>query len=276
MPIIGPFAPLSPVEWRTRNELILRYSAVILRGAYFVIKCIDVAFVLLSSKFWRAAMLLLIDNYDSFVHNLARYFERLGQPTHVARNDAIEVTSVRALKPAAVILSPGPCTPREAGVSLELVRELHAEFPMLGVCLGHQVIAEALGGRIVRAPLPVHGQSSEIWHCGSGLFDGLPSPIRVGRYHSLVAEPTSLGDSLRPTAWTADGVVMAFEHRQLPVFGVQFHPESILTECGYELLANFLSLAGISSRGDAGELGAHERPQSAAAGPPLPNRPVTF
>src|SRR5262245_57712987 len=134
-------------------------------------------------------MLLLIDNYDSFVHNLARYFERLGQATHVVRNDAIDVTSARAMKPTAIVLSPGPCTPREAGVSLELVRELHSEVPMLGVCLGHQVIAEALGGQIVRAPLPVHGRESEIRHDGSGLFAGLPPTIRVGRYHSLVAEP---------------------------------------------------------------------------------------
>ena len=184
-------------------------------------------------------MLLLIDNYDSFVHNLARYFERLGQPTRVVRNDAIDVASARAMKPTAIVLSPGPCTPQEAGVSLELVRELHAEVPMLGVCLGHQVIAEALGGRIVRAPVPVHGQASEIRHDGSRLFCGMPPTFRVGRYHSLVAEPASLGEPLRPTAWTADGVVMAFEHRQLPVYGVQFHPESILTEYGYEMLANF-------------------------------------
>src|SRR6478736_6712364 len=134
-------------------------------------------------------MLLLIDNYDSFVHNLARYFERLGQATHVVRNDAIDVASARAMKPTAIVLSPGPCTPREAGVSLELVRELRSEVPMLGVCLGHQVIAEALGGRIVRAPMPVHGQASEIHHDGSQLFRRLPPTFRVGRYHSLVAEP---------------------------------------------------------------------------------------
>jgi anthranilate synthase/aminodeoxychorismate synthase-like glutamine amidotransferase len=221
-------------------------------------------------------MLLLIDNYDSFVHNLARYFEQLGQATNVVRNDAIDAATAGALKPDAIVLSPGPCTPREAGVSLKLVRALHAEVPMLGVCLGHQVIAEALGGRIVRAPVPVHGQASEIRHDGSPLFDGLPPIFRVGRYHSLVAEPASLGEMLRPTAWTADGVVMAFEHRQLPVYGVQFHPESILTEYGYEMLANFLRLAGLACREDASELGALERPSVVTPRRPLPSQPVTF
>jgi anthranilate synthase component II len=221
-------------------------------------------------------MLLLIDNYDSFVHNLARYFERLGQATVVLRNDAIDVPQARVLQPSAIVLSPGPCTPREAGVSLELVRELHTEVPMLGVCLGHQVIAEALGGRIVRAPAPVHGQASEISHSGRRLFEGLPPTMRVGRYHSLVAEPSSLNDVLRPTAWTSDGVIMAFEHRQLPVFGVQFHPESILTEFGYEMLANFLRLAGLACREDASELAALERPSVITPGPLVPSQPVTF
>ncbi len=221
-------------------------------------------------------MLLLIDNYDSFVHNLARYFERLGQQTHVVRNDSIGVAAVRKLRPDAIVLSPGPCTPREAGASLEIVRKLHAELPMFGVCLGHQVIAEALGGRIVRATEPVHGQVSKVRHCGAGLFDALPSPIEVGRYHSLVAEPASLGKSLRPTAWTEDGVVMAFEHNRLPVFGVQFHPESILTEFGYELLANFLTLARIPFHGDPCQLAACERPAAATRILELPNQPVTF
>ncbi len=220
-------------------------------------------------------MLLLIDNYDSFVHNLARYFERLGQATHVVRNDAIGVAKVRAMKPAAIVMSPGPCTPREAGVSLELTRELHREVPMLGVCLGHQVIVEALSGRLVRAEVPVHGRASEIRHDGSRLFEGLPSAFRVGRYHSLVAEPSSLGEALRPTAWTADGVIMALEHREFPVFGVQFHPESILTEFGYELLANFLRVAGLPCSEWASELAALERP-----GPKMsqqwPTQPVTF
>jgi anthranilate synthase/aminodeoxychorismate synthase-like glutamine amidotransferase len=188
-------------------------------------------------------MLLLIDNYDSFVHNLARYFERLGQETVVVRNDAINVTGIRRLQPAAIVHSPGPCTPREAGASLEIVRTLYAELPILGVCLGHQVIAEALGGRVVRAPSPVHGQSSQITHDGAGLFAGVSSPLAVGRYHSLVAEPETLPADLRPTAWTEDGVLMAFEHVRYPVYGVQFHPESILTENGKVLLGNFLTLA---------------------------------
>jgi anthranilate synthase/aminodeoxychorismate synthase-like glutamine amidotransferase len=221
-------------------------------------------------------MLLLIDNYDSFVHNLARYFERLGQATRVVRNDAVTIDGVFAARPAAIVLSPGPCTPREAGVSLELVRELHGEIPMLGVCLGHQVIAEALGGHVVRARMPVHGQSSEIRHSGRGLFEGLPSPMRVGRYHSLVAEPESLREPLRATAWTSDGVVMALEHERFPVFGVQFHPESILTECGYELLSNFLRLAGIACNDSARRLAAEEKKSSAETGRPLPSQPVTF
>ena len=221
-------------------------------------------------------MLLLIDNYDSFVHNLARYFERLGQPTHVVRNDSIDIRSARDLNPAAIVLSPGPCTPQEAGVSLELVHELHGDVPMLGVCLGHQVIAEALGAQIVRGAVPVHGQASEIRHDGSPLFHGLPATIRVGRYHSLVAEPASLGEPLRPTAWTTDGVVMAFEHRRLPVYGVQFHPESILTEFGYEMLANFLRLAGIGCSANTSELATFERPRVVLAPRPLPSQPVTF
>jgi anthranilate synthase/aminodeoxychorismate synthase-like glutamine amidotransferase len=221
-------------------------------------------------------MLLLIDNYDSFVHNLARYFDRLGQETEVVRNDSVDVLAVRRLKPEAIVLSPGPCTPREAGVSLELVRELHAEIPMLGVCLGHQVIAEALGGRVIRASRPVHGQASEIRHNGGGLFHGLPRTLRVGRYHSLVAQPESLTAPLRATAWTSDGVVMALEHQQLPAFGVQFHPESILTDHGYELLANFLRLARMASPENAGGLAAQERPTVVAAARAFPKEPVTF
>ena len=221
-------------------------------------------------------MLLLIDNYDSFVHNLARYFERLGQETRIVRNDAVDVAAVRRLRPEAIVLSPGPCTPREAGASLEIVRELYTEIPILGVCLGHQVIAEASGGSVVRAPVPVHGQASRIRHDGSGLFAGVPSPLKVGRYHSLVVAPDSLPIELRPTAWTDDGVLMAFEHTRLPVFGVQFHPESILTERGYDLLANFLELAGLAQRGRPSAMEMIELCQPAALPVMLPDRPVTF
>jgi anthranilate synthase/aminodeoxychorismate synthase-like glutamine amidotransferase len=203
-------------------------------------------------------MILLIDNRDSFVHNLARYMERLGQVTRVLRSDTMDVSDVRSLAPAAIIISPGPCTPRKAGASLEIVRALHQNLPILGVCLGHQVIAEALGGRIVRARRPVHGESSEICHVGEGIFANVPSPFRAGRYHSLVVEPSSLPASLRPTAWSANDELMAFEHERLPVYGVQFHPESILTDHGYELLANFLRLAAIKVDQDGHSLATSE------------------
>jgi anthranilate synthase component II len=190
-------------------------------------------------------MILLVDNYDSFVYNLARYFERLGQATRVVRNTAVDVAAVRAMAPAAIVLSPGPCTPQQAGNSLEVVRQLHAEVPMLGVCLGHQIIAEALGGRIVRAPQPMHGRTSPVQHNGRGLFAGLPSPVVGCRYHSLMVDEATLPACLEVSARSDDGVVMAFAHRQLPVVGLQFHPESILTEHGYRLLAGFLRMAGL-------------------------------
>jgi len=221
-------------------------------------------------------MILLIDNYDSFAHNLARYFERLGQQVCVVRNDEIDAARVRAMNPAAVVLSPGPCTPSEAGATLAIVRTLHPNIPMLGVCLGHQIIAEALGGRVVRADMPVHGQTSEIQHDGTGLFAGLRSPLAVARYHSLVVEPASLPTMLRPTAWTNDGILMAFEHTSHPVFGVQFHPESILTSGGYEMLANFLRAAGQDVDPDARRLLASELLEPYRAAQPLPNQPVTF
>ena len=190
-------------------------------------------------------MLLLIDNYDSFVHNLARYFQQLGQRTLVVRNDAIDVAGVRAMEPAAVILSPGPGRPRQAGVCLELVRQLHLQLPILGICLGHQIIAEALNATIVRAPEPMHGRASRVEHNECGIFEGLPNPLLVGRYHSLVVKESSLPAELAVTACTPDGVVMAIAHRTLPIVGLQFHPESILTDCGYEILAGFLELAGM-------------------------------
>ncbi|HPM81254.1 MAG TPA: aminodeoxychorismate/anthranilate synthase component II [Candidatus Anammoximicrobium sp.] len=189
-------------------------------------------------------MILLIDNYDSFVHNLARYFRRLGQETVVVRNDAIGLDDIPQLQPRAIVLSPGPCTPHEAGCSLELVRRFHATIPLLGVCLGHQTLAAALGGRIVRAPEPMHGRISQVLHDGRDLFDGLPNPFPACRYHSLVVDEASLPPCLAVTARTASGVVMALRHRELPLIGLQFHPESILTPSGYVLLARFLLRCG--------------------------------
>ncbi len=192
-------------------------------------------------------MILLIDNFDSFVYNLARYFERLGHAACVVRNTAIDPADVRRLRPSAAVLSPGPCAPGRAGRSLEIVRALAAELPMLGVCLGHQTIAEAFGGRVVRAKEPVHGRASWVRHNGRGLFAGVPDPLTAGRYHSLVVDEASLPACLEITARTDDGAIMAIEHRELPVFGLQFHPESILTDCGYSLLANFLRRAGLAA-----------------------------
>jgi anthranilate synthase/aminodeoxychorismate synthase-like glutamine amidotransferase len=189
-------------------------------------------------------VILVIDNYDSFVFNLARYFQRLGQTTRVVRNTEIDADQVRTLQPAAVVLSPGPCTPAQAGACLDIARRLHAEIPMLGICLGHQTIVEALGGRIVRAAEPVHGRASRVLHDGRGVFAGLPETFMTGRYHSLVVDEASLPACLEVSARTEDGVVMAVRHRQLPIVGLQFHPESILTEPGYALLAGFLRLIG--------------------------------
>jgi len=189
-------------------------------------------------------VILLIDNYDSFVHNLARYFRRLGQETVVVRNDAIGLDEIPPLHPRAIVLSPGPCTPKEAGCCLELVRRFHTSIPLLGVCLGHQTLAAALGGSIVRAPEPMHGRISPVFHDGRDVFDGLPNPFPACRYHSLVVDEASLPPCLAVTARTADGVVMALRHRELPLIGLQFHPESILTAHGYVLLARFLLRCG--------------------------------
>ena len=219
-------------------------------------------------------MILLIDNYDSFVFNLARYFERLGQTTHVVRNDAIDARGVAALKPKAIVLSPGPCTPDEAGCSLEVVRQLAGTVPILGICLGHQAIGAALGGRIVRASEPVHGRTSPIFHDGRGVFAGLPSPIIGCRYHSLAVERATLPDELEVSAWTADGTIMGLRHRTQCVVGLQFHPESILTDVGYDLLAGYLRQAGIPLVEIPRIDGEKDEPAVAAA--PLPGVPVTF
>jgi anthranilate synthase/aminodeoxychorismate synthase-like glutamine amidotransferase len=190
-------------------------------------------------------MILVLDNYDSFVYNLARYLGELGCETRVLRNDAVSVADVAAMAPQAVVISPGPCTPAEAGISVELVRELSASIPTLGVCLGHQAIGEALGARVVRASTPVHGTSSLVWHDSTPLFAGIENPFCAARYHSLCVVESTLPPDVRVTARTDDGVVMAVEHHSRPLFGVQFHPESVLTNCGHRLLANFLKLAGI-------------------------------
>jgi anthranilate synthase component 2 len=187
-------------------------------------------------------MLLLLDNYDSFTYNLYHYFGELGAVATVLRNDALGVADALALRPKAIVISPGPCDPDRAGISVDLVREAAGICPILGVCLGHQAIAQAFGGRIVRAPEIMHGKVSEIEHTGGDLFRGLPSPFLATRYHSLVAEPATLPGCLEVTARTQDGVIMAVRHRELPIHGVQFHPESIETRHGHQLLENFLAL----------------------------------
>jgi anthranilate synthase component II len=219
-------------------------------------------------------MILLIDNYDSFVFNLARYFQRLGQETLVVRNDAMSVGQIAKLSPQAVVISPGPCTPAEAGCSIDVVRQLHTSVPILGVCLGHQAIAAALGGAIVRARHPMHGRTSMIQHDKTGVFEGLPSPLTVCRYHSLVVDEATLPESLEVTARTPSGTIMGIAHRELPVVGLQFHPEAILTEGGYSMLANFLSGCGIVTA-DCQSLMAGERP-SESQPLSLPLAPVTF
>ncbi|MDZ4849570.1 MAG: aminodeoxychorismate/anthranilate synthase component II [Pirellulaceae bacterium] len=192
-------------------------------------------------------MILLLDNYDSFVYNLDRYLQNLGQRTLVVRSDAINVESIERLDCKGIVISPGPKTPDDAGCSLEVVRRLAGRIPILGVCLGHQTIGQAMGARIVRAPAPVHGQSSPVYHANSKLMAGLPSPFDAGRYHSLVVDETSLPDCLVTTAWTKDGLIMGFEHQEYPLLGVQFHPESILTNVGYTILRNFLISSGIAN-----------------------------
>jgi anthranilate synthase component 2 len=186
-------------------------------------------------------MLLLLDNYDSFTYNLYHYLGELGQQAEVWRNDAVTVDQVLEMRPDAIVISPGPCDPDQAGISLELVRAAAGVCPILGVCLGHQAVAQAFGGRIVRAEMVMHGKLSAVEHDGQGILEGLPSPFAATRYHSLVVAPDSLPACLNVTARTADGVIMAIEHEELPIFGVQFHPESIETEHGHQLLRNFLA-----------------------------------
>ncbi len=189
-------------------------------------------------------MILIIDNYDSFVYNLARYVGKLGLQHDVRRNDKITIKAIEKHLPTAIIISPGPCTPKDAGISIELVKQLGHKTPILGVCLGHQAVSEAFGGKTVRAQKPVHGKSSAITHNGSTLFKGVPSPVNVGRYHSLVTDLPK-ESPLTITARSDTDEIMAIQHDKHPVFGVQFHPESILTEQGFNIIENFINYAQI-------------------------------
>jgi anthranilate synthase component 2 len=190
-------------------------------------------------------MILVIDNYDSFTYNLVHYLNELGTETEVVRNDQIGVQDALALRPEAVLLSPGPCTPNEAGICLALLAAAPDDLPILGVCLGHQAIGQVFGGEVVRAKTLMHGKTSRIRHQGKGLFAGLPEGFTATRYHSLSVARDSLPAALEITAWADDGEIMGLQHRTRPVFGVQFHPESIATEGGHDLLGNFLDLAGV-------------------------------
>ncbi len=185
-------------------------------------------------------MLLMIDNYDSFTYNLVQYFGELGEDVHVYRNDAITLEQIAALNPARLVISPGPCSPAEAGISVAAIKTFAGRIPLLGVCLGHQAIGAAFGGDIVHAKQLMHGKTSPVQHLNAGVFRNLPNPLTVTRYHSLAIQRETLPDCLEVTAWTADGEIMGVRHKTLSVEGVQFHPESILTECGHAMLKNFL------------------------------------
>ena len=185
-------------------------------------------------------MLLFIDNYDSFTYNIVQYFGELGQEVLVRRNDGITADEIAALAPQYLVIGPGPCSPKEAGVSVEAIRRFAGWIPVLGVCLGHQAVGEAFGGRVVRAKVQMHGKVSPVHHNGGGVFAGLPNPVNCTRYHSLAVERASLPECLAVTAWTDDGEIMGLRHKQYAVEGVQFHPEALLTEHGHDMLANFL------------------------------------
>ena len=190
-------------------------------------------------------MILVIDNYDSFTYNLVHYLNELGAETLVHRNDALSVEQALGLKPQGVLLSPGPCTPNEAGICLDLLAAAPQDLPIFGVCLGHQAMGQAFGGKVIRAAQLMHGKTSPIHHTGKGVFKGLKNPFTATRYHSLCIERETAPDVLEVTAWTDDGEIMGVQHKTRPIHGVQFHPESIATECGHELLANFLDIAGV-------------------------------
>ena len=187
-------------------------------------------------------MILLIDNYDSFTYNLAQYLGQMGQKLEVRRNDQVTLEEIERMKPERIVISPGPCTPKEAGVSVPLIQRFAGRIPILGVCLGHQAIGAAFGGKVIRAPVVMHGKTSEIHHDGRTIFQGLPQNFRATRYHSLIVERKSLPRDLEISADTADGIIMGLRHREMKVEGVQFHPESVLTEVGFQLLENFLTI----------------------------------
>ena len=189
-------------------------------------------------------MLLMIDNYDSFTYNLVQYFGELGEDVRVFRNDEITLDQIEAMSPDRICISPGPCTPNEAGVSLGVFERFAGRVPILGVCLGHQALGQAFGGKVIRAKTLMHGKTSPVAHTGVGVFAGLPTPFEAARYHSLAVERASLPECLEVTAWTVDGEIMGLRHKTLPVEGVQFHPESIATEHGHTLLRNFLARSG--------------------------------
>lgn len=188
-------------------------------------------------------MILLIDNYDSFTFNLVHFLGDVGAKCRVVRNDAMTVQEAMDLAPEAIVVSPGPCTPDDAGICLDLIAAAAGRVPVLGVCLGHQAIGQAFGGTVQRAPVPMHGKVGRVEHAASDIFDGLPTPFEATRYHSLIVERASLPPALEATAWTEDGLVMGLRHRALPLFGVQFHPESIASQHGHQILANFLAIA---------------------------------
>ena len=188
-------------------------------------------------------MILLIDNYDSFTSNLVHFLGELGAVCDVRRNDQLTVAQALALRPEAIVLSPGPCTPNEAGICLDLIKAAAGVVPLLGVCLGHQAIGQAFGGEVIRAPSPMHGKTDAMLHDNSGVFAGLPDPFIATRYHSLIVRRETLPDQLAVTAWNGDGLIMGLRHTALPVFGVQFHPESIASQHGHDLLRNFLAIA---------------------------------
>ncbi|MDX2127479.1 MAG: aminodeoxychorismate/anthranilate synthase component II [Chloroherpetonaceae bacterium] len=187
-------------------------------------------------------MILVIDNYDSFTYNLVQYLSELGAEIIVKRNDEVSLDEISKLKPQKIVISPGPCTPKEAGISMPLIHRFKGEFPILGVCLGHQSIGEVMGGKVIRAPKPMHGKISQVSHSSKGIFSGVENPFEATRYHSLIIERETCPSTLSITAWTTDGMIMGIESEQLKLFGVQFHPESIMTKEGKKILKNFLSL----------------------------------